>query len=111
VTAAEVKTRLWWRVKQAPDKDYSISLRLVSEDGTLVTQSDGPINHYGAQIVQTSQLEPEKIYIDWRTLTLPASLPGGTYKLKLVVYQSWDNMRLMLADGSDSLTLEALTIP
>jgi len=111
VTAAEVKSRLWWRVEQAPDKDYSISLRLLNDAGALVAQSDGPITHYGAQIVQTSQLAPGKIYIDWRTLSLPADLPSGTYKLELVVYQSWDNTRLTLADGSDSLTLQALTIP
>ena len=80
-------------------------------DGALVAQSDGPINHYGVQIVQTSQLQPGKIYIDWRTLTLPPDLPSGTYTLELVVYQSWDNTRLTLADGSDALKLEALTIP
>ena len=51
VTPTEIKTRLWWRVEQAPDKDYSISLRLLNADGALVAQSDGPINHYGAQIV------------------------------------------------------------
>lgn len=111
VTATEVKTRLWWRVQTAPDKDYSISLRLLNADGALVGQSDGPINHYGSQIVQTSQLVPEKIYIDWRTIALSTPLPSGTYKLELVVYQSWDNTRLTLPDGSDSLTLEAVTIP
>ncbi|MEO8394938.1 MAG: hypothetical protein ABI700_18220, partial [Chloroflexota bacterium] len=111
VTAAEVKTRLWWRVEQAPERDYSISLRLTDASGALVAQSDGPINHYGAQIVQTSQFVPGKIYIDWRTLTPPANLQSGTYTLELVVYQSWDNARLTLPDGSDSLMLEALTIP
>ncbi|MBI1256078.1 MAG: hypothetical protein GC204_01285 [Chloroflexi bacterium] len=111
VTATEIRTRLWWRVEQAPDKDYSISLRLLDRAGALVAQNDGPINHYGVQIVQTSQLEPGKIYIDWRSLNPPTTLPGGTYTLELVVYQSWDGQRLTLADGSDSLTLQVLTIP
>ncbi len=55
--------------------------------------------------MQTSQLEPGKIYIDWRTLDLPPNLAPGAYRLDLVVYQSWDNTRLTLPDGSDSLTL------
>ncbi len=110
VTPQTVKTRLWWRVQQTPTLDYSISLRLSDDAGTLVAQKDGPINHYGAQIFQTSQLEPNKIYVDWRTLDLPPGLAHGTYHLGLVVYQSWDNTRLLLPDGSDSLALESLTV-
>ncbi|MFN8564253.1 MAG: glycosyltransferase family 39 protein [Anaerolineae bacterium] len=110
VTSAEISTRLWWRVETAPPLDYSISLRLVDEMGGIIAQSDGPINHYGAEIFQTSQLQPGKIYIDWRTLELPAKLPEAAYSLQLVVYQSWDGARLLLPDGADSLNLETFTI-
>lgn len=111
VTDAAITTRLWWRVEMAPDADYSISLRLVDAAGALAAQHDGPINHYGAEIVQTSQLQPGRIYIDWRTLNRPPDLPSGTYRLELVIYQSWDGARLTLPDGADALTLDTLTIP
>ncbi|MCC6802193.1 MAG: glycosyltransferase family 39 protein [Anaerolineae bacterium] len=110
VTHDGITTRLWWRVETALPLDYSISLRLVDGAGTVVAQNDGPIHHYGAEVVQTSQLEPGKIYIDWRTLEIPARLPEASYTLQLVVYQSWDGARLLLPDGSDALTLETLTI-
>jgi len=111
VTADSIATRLWWRVEQTPSLDYSISLRLVNSTGEVVAQNDGAINHYGAQIVQTSQLEPGRIYIDWRTLSLPPELPAGVYTLQLVVYQSWDGTRLLLPDGSDTLTLDTVIRP
>lgn len=108
VSRDAISARLWWRVEQTPDADYSISLRLVDSAGALAAQKDGPIQHYGIETVQTSQLQPGKIYIDWRALD--TSIPVGTYRLELVVYQSWDNTRLLLPDGSDALTLETLTI-
>ncbi len=111
VTRERVDARLWWRVDQPPALDYSISLRLVSAGGEIVAQNDGAINHYGTQQVETSQLEPGRIYIDWRSLPLPLNLAPGAYTLELVVYQSWDNLRLLLPDDRDALALDSLTFP
>jgi hypothetical protein len=111
VSREAIQTRLWWRVEQPPDADYSLSLQLLDGSGALVAQTDGPINHYGAEIVQTSQLEPDRIYIDHRAITLPPDLPAGEYTLALAVYQAWDGVRLTLPDGRDSLVLDTVTIP
>ncbi len=105
-----IRTRLWWRVEQPPTVDYSMSLQLLDGSGQKVAQMDGPINHYGAEIVQTSQLEPGRIYIDHRAITPTSDLPAGAYTLALAVYQSWDGVRLMLPDGRDSLVLDAVSI-
>lgn len=110
VSREAIAVRLWWRVETPPALDYSISLRLVDGAGAIVAQNDGPINHYGVEIVQTSQLQPGKIYIDWRTLEIPADLPESLYILQLVVYQPWDGERLRLLDGEDSTDIETLTI-
>ena len=104
-TVGQITTRLWWRVEQAPALDYSFSLRLVDAAGGIVTQKDGPIIHYGVDAIQTSQLEPGKIYIDFRSVEYSPNLPPGSYRLELVVYQAWDGQRLTLPDGSDSLVL------
>ncbi len=106
----QITTRLWWRVEQAPPVDYSISLRLVDAGGGIVTQKDGPIIHYGVDTVQTSQLEPGKIYVDFRSVDYSPDLAPGKYRLELIVYQSWDGQRLTLPDGSDSLVLYRLNV-
>lgn len=102
--------RLWWQVEERPPADYSIGLHLLDSDGNLVRQTDGPIHDQYAGPVESSQLEPGRPYIDLRSLPLQ-DLPPGEYRLLLVVYQWWDNARLLLADGSDHLLLETLHLP
>ncbi|MEO8612968.1 MAG: glycosyltransferase family 39 protein [Chloroflexota bacterium] len=110
VTHNTLQTRLWWRVEEAPSKDYSISLRLENKNGVLVSQADGPINHYGVKIINTSQLEPEQIYIDFRTLNLPSDLLPGEYSLSLIVYDWQTSERLLLPNGLDDLFLQTIQI-
>ncbi len=104
-----INVRLWWRVEQAPERDYSIGLQLLDESGRLVAQSDGAIQNYGLETIQTSSLEPGRLYIDHRTLSLPTDRIDGAYTLALVVYQSWDNVRLEV-DGVDSYIIDTITI-
>jgi hypothetical protein len=111
VSESAVDLRLWWRVETPPREDYSIGVQLLDAGGSLVAQTDGPINHYASEIFQTSRLEAGKIYIDHRTLSLPSDLPPGDYTLILIVYQPWDGVRLSVADGADHLLLQSLTIP
>ncbi|NDJ60809.1 MAG: hypothetical protein GYB67_06770 [Chloroflexi bacterium] len=111
VTEAAVDVRLWWRVDHAPLVDYAIGLQLLAADGRLVAQTDGPIRHYGTQIVETSQMTPGRIYIDHRRLALPPDLAAGAYALALTVYQWWDGEVLTLVDGSERLRLDTLTRP
>lgn len=110
VTDSEVTTRLWWRVEEPPPLDYSIGLHLLNSVGMPVAQNDGPIRHYGVETVQTSGLQPGRLYIDFRNMALSPDLPSGEYALALAVYRSWDGARLMLPDGEDHLVLDALTI-
>ncbi len=108
ITDDTIHTRLWWKIEQTPSTDYSMSLRLLDTNGELISQADGPINHYGVQVVNTSQLEIGKIYIDFRDLTVPPSLPAGDYQLNLVVYDWQTDERLFLPNGADSLALISL---
>jgi len=107
-----VNLRLWWSAASAPGLDYSIALHLLDANGQLVAQQDGPIvDYYTDTAVQTSQLTPGKLYINPRQLPLPPGLPDGTYQLRLLVYQSWDNQHLLLPDGSDYLMLDSIELP
>jgi hypothetical protein len=106
-----ISVRLWWRVESAVLEDYSISVQLLDNSGVLVAQNDAAINHYGTEVIQTSQLQPQQIYIDHRMLTPSAPLPVGEYRLVVVVYQSWDGARLRLTDGADYVEAGQITIP
>lgn len=88
-----------------------MSLRLLDSAGAVVAQTDGAIQHYGQETVQTSQMQPNKIYIDFRTITLPQGLSPGTYQLSLVVYDWQSGQRLLMPDGSDNLLLDSVTVP
>jgi hypothetical protein len=110
VTNDRISARLWWTVAAPVGADYSIGLHLLDESGQLVAQSDGPINDIYAGPVQTSALEPERIYIDRRTLDLPPDLPPGTYQLALTVYQPWDGVRLVSSLGETYLPLEPVIL-
>ncbi len=111
ITPTQIDARLWWKVDQAPDRDYSIGVQALDVNGRLVAQADGPIQMGDGSAVQTSQMNPGQIYIDRRALVPPTPLPNGTYTLMLVVYQSWDNVRLKLPDGSDSLPIGRVAVP
>jgi mannosyltransferase len=111
VTPEATRVRLWWQTDAPIRLDYSIGLHLRDSAGNLVAQSDGAIAHYGVETVQTSQMQPGRIYIDHRTLALPPGLPDGQYPLELVVYQSWDGLRLTLPSGAEALLLSYLNFP
>jgi hypothetical protein len=111
VSRESIQTRLWWKVEQTPLIDYSVGLHLLDSNGTMIAQSDGPINHYGAEVMNTSQFEPRRIYIDFRSLNLPSGLPAGQYQLEMVVYDWQTNERLTLADSTDHLVLDTIKIP
>jgi hypothetical protein len=87
-------------------------LHLLGGDGQMVAQADGAIiDQYNGETVQTSQLIPGKLIIDAREILLPVGLPSGTYQPSLIVYQSWDNTRLLLPDGTDQIVVETIHLP
>lgn len=111
ITDGSMTVRLWWTAESPISLDYSIGLHLLDDEGALVAQADGPItDFYSGQPVQTSTLEPDRLYIDLRVLDLSDDLPAGQYQPALVVYQSWDNTRLTLPGGVDQLLLEPLNL-
>jgi hypothetical protein len=105
-----IQTRLWWKVEQTPSQDYSMSLQVFDENGALVANADGPINHYKKQVFNTSQLLPEQIYIDFRDVAISPRLSPGSYRLALVVYNWQTNERLPLPDGADHLELGTVQV-
>ena len=111
VSHSSVDVHLWWKVDRTPTINYSIGLHLLDAAGNLVAQSDGPINHYGSEIVDANTMQPGKIYIDYRSLSLPTTIAPGQYQLELIVYDWQTGNRLLQADGADHLLLDPISIP
>ena len=111
VDRSAVNVHLWWRFDKPLTTSYSMSLRLLDTTGNLIAQTDGAINHYGKESVDTTGIQAGKIYVDFRTLNLPATVAQGTYQLELVVYDWQTGQRLSLNDGTDHLVLDQVTLP
>jgi hypothetical protein len=95
----QISVSTWWSVDAPLDQDYSISLQVInSVNGSLLTQIDsGPIRQY--TLAQTSAWEPGKVYRDDRSVTVPFDIRGGgTYDLRVIVYQSATGNRLTATD-------------
>jgi uncharacterized membrane protein len=111
VTRNSVDVHLWWKADHRPTMSYSIGLHLLDSEGNLVAQVDEPIQNYGKDVVNTNTMEPGKIYIDYRSLSLPASIAAGDYQLELIVYDWQTGKRLALDNGTDRLLLDKIIVP
>jgi 4-amino-4-deoxy-L-arabinose transferase-like glycosyltransferase len=103
-----VRARLWWGIDEPLSADYSIGLQLLNAQGGLIAQVDGPINVQTGAPLNTQQLEPGRIYVEAREVTVPADYPPGEYQVALVVYDWRTGERLKLPDGADHLVLKTI---
>jgi hypothetical protein len=99
-----IDLRLWWQNPAPITLDYSFGIQVLDSADRLVAQSDGPLIDYGRSVVQTSQMETGRIYVDERRIDLPVDV-NSELRLHLVVYQSWDGQRLTIDGERDTLLL------
>jgi hypothetical protein len=90
-----VKVRLYWRSLKETDRDYTVFIHLIDEEGKLVGQRDSQPKegHY-----PTSVWEEGEIILDEHYLSLPADTPKGEYHLILGLYLLETMERLPLFD-------------
>jgi uncharacterized membrane protein len=110
---ATLTVTLWWTAEQPPPLDYSVSVFLLDDAGTLVAQHDAPPLE-GAS--PTSTWQPGDLKYDIHPVVLPASLPAGTYRIAVKVYWYGDNQPLPVrtqpdAPPTDYAVLQTITVP
>lgn len=108
ITDDGIAVRLWWMVEQPLVLDYSMSVRLVDANGGVVMQEDSPPLNAEGEPIPTSQLEAQRMTIDWRNFR---QLAAGDYHLQLVVYQPIDGYTLPTETGEDRVQLQMITVP
>ena len=79
----EITVTLWWTASQPPPVDYSISVRLMDENGNLIANQDNAPLQGKAP---TSTWQMGIIQYDQHQLTLPENLAPGTYQVGISVY-------------------------
>lgn len=93
--------RVWWSTEEPLGADLSVTLQLVNPSGTLA-QSDGApqLIHLDPTATQrlpeqTSQWQPNVIYVEERTVRVPDVAFHSDWALLLGVYQWWDGERIL----------------
>ncbi len=81
VACSPIGLRTWWTLRRIPDHNYFITLRLMTENGQLVAQSDGRIGEH-----HLVELAPNTLIFDERWLTIPCDTAPSTYVLQAGLY-------------------------
>jgi hypothetical protein len=102
---------LHWRAHATIDRDYTVSLQLLSGAGRLVAQHDAmPVDN----TMPTTTWEPGQEVWDAVPLDLPRGLPTGSYRLTVVVYDHQTLHRLSVSgpgQHGDTALLAVLHLP
>ena len=99
---AAFTVRLLWSTTAALADDYTAFVHLVGPDGAIVAQNDRPPL---AGFYPTSGWALDDPVDDLYALTLPETLPPGTYRLLVGWYQPTTGERLRLSDNRDEIEL------
>ena len=99
-----IDVTLFWQPTRETDNKYTVFVQLVDASGGRVGGHDGmPAD--GAQ--PTSTWLPGTYVRDAHRIDVPADLPPGDYDLIVGMYDAFSLKRLLLADGSEHVRLNA----
>jgi 4-amino-4-deoxy-L-arabinose transferase-like glycosyltransferase len=98
---------LVWKANAPVEKNYAVFVHLVDEVGEIQGQHDGPP---GGGFYPTLFWTPDEIVVDRHDLALADGAPGGTYRLRVGLYDPATAERLPTTTG-DFVELQTWTIP
>jgi len=79
---------LFWQVLEPPPADYTVFVHLVSDQGELVAQFDGPPGGTG---FPTSSWKPGQVLLAGYPVALPETLAAGHYRILVGLY-TWPSL-------------------
>src|SRR5581483_6383756 len=97
---------LGWQALANPGRDLSVFLHLLDQGGHTVSQHDG---WPSAGSRPTSSWQPGDVIDDRHGLLLPPSLPAGTYRVEVGLYDA-SGQRLRTPDGKDSAIVGSVQV-
>jgi 4-amino-4-deoxy-L-arabinose transferase-like glycosyltransferase len=88
---SDLVVTLHWHALETPGRAYHAFVHLLDDAGAIITQTDGPP---GEGQLPTRGWLPGETLLDPHSLTLPADLPLGTYRLGVGLYDPATGVRL-----------------
>lgn len=104
---APLTVTLYWQTDRYIERDATVFVHLAGQDGQPLAQGDSQPQN-GAY--PTSLWNPGDVVADTHTLTIPPNLPAGSYRLLVGLYDPLTLARTLLADGSDSVEIDAISV-
>ena len=104
---AALDLTLIWRAEQEMESSYHVFVHLLGPQGEVVAQSDGEPANWSRP---TTGWLPGEVVLDERSLSLPAELPAGDYRLVAGLYESQSGSRLLLAGGEDAVLVDTFAV-
>ncbi len=100
-----LRLTLHWEALDRSAEDYSVSVKLLDMDGTVLAQQDS-----GPQKGQypTSHWLPGERIADQHELKIPSDTPLGQYRLQVIPYRPADLSRLLTLDAEATPVEETL---
>jgi hypothetical protein len=95
-------TLVWHAGDVTPEAGYTVFVQLVGQDGKPIAQSDA-IPALGQR--PTTGWRPGEYVVDTHTLTFHSDAAAGPARLIAGLYDAKTGKRVLLADGSDAVTL------
>jgi 4-amino-4-deoxy-L-arabinose transferase-like glycosyltransferase len=99
--ASHITVTVAWQASQAPDRDYTVFVHVVSPDGTNFDQIDQP-----PPPRPTSQWIANEVSVATYTLAIPT----GSYELRMGLYLQDSGLRLPFTDGGGQALGDALQL-
>jgi len=98
---------LYWRAQREMDKDYTVFIHLVDEEGKIWAQED---NQPEGGFYPTSFWDEGEIVRDEHELLLAADMPEGEYELRVGMYILETMERLMVIDSEEKVEGEMILL-
>ena len=102
-----LRVTLWWEALEPLDRDYTVFVHLVGEDGQLVSTGDSPPLEGG---FPTRLWRPGDGVADEHVITLPSDLPSGVYTVQVGWYDPATGVRLGAVRDGERLPQDAVTV-
>jgi 4-amino-4-deoxy-L-arabinose transferase-like glycosyltransferase len=101
--------RFYWQASQQPSANYSLYLHLTTtESREVLAQADGPPSTRPS----STWADPSETLIGQSySLSLPADLRAGQYRVLLGLYDSANNIRLQGPNGQDHIEILRFSLP
>jgi 4-amino-4-deoxy-L-arabinose transferase-like glycosyltransferase len=104
-----VRLTLYWQAQIAMDRNWSIFVHVVDEQGVIVAQRD---RYPGQGLLATTLLQPGQTWADEYVIALPAgTATPAQAQIAVGVYDLRDGARLPLATGGEQVGFGSVEIP